>query len=694
VPGVAPGTLDEALSLVGRGWVASVVGRLRPDVRVVDVDLSGERGILASRSVADWCQDRGLWHLVRASGGGHGRQHIFIVPGVHLDPLRSYLEALRADLRASRVAIDLREHVRPLSAPHRRTGATAAPASAAAALTALREVLEPLPDRILDRRAVSASPLRRQGRLRAPATPMPRRRRRLPAVWASYLEQGRTAAAAVDIDPGQRSLIEAMATFQLVICGYSEPEAWQEITAAHPSAFPKARERGRQWWWTVWNAAVRDADTYRREHLPERHRDALPETKHARAVLEATWRSWPARTRHRNHEVASVLLDVMERVGEPVARIAQRELLLQCAMSSRNTVRAALADLKAAAMFVVHETYVPGTTETSHTITIGPALERSTHDADGGAVSDVDPHAVTHPRPSLGLRTSLGLPAAALLHHLPSPASPTGLPAAALAASAGLVTGITPTDRELRTARQLLRVLSELGLARVDASGEWRALSGSSAGRDTLDSVATGIARRKQETVQAERAEFKAALQDDQRRVRWAAQRARVLAATPKQTVLAERRQWWVTLDPAERAAREQLGRRMYTRLSTRDQAAFRERKARERSALGVDELTAYRQWEHGTPIETLEARSQEFALWFHSLDALAQAERLLHVRAHRERHGLPRHAPREPKKMQLPERELLVRQPPTTDELVLFDASLVGATPTRGAATRSAPGA
>lgn len=44
VPGVAVPSPEAGLALVGQGTVASIVGRLRPGVCVVDVDLKGERG--------------------------------------------------------------------------------------------------------------------------------------------------------------------------------------------------------------------------------------------------------------------------------------------------------------------------------------------------------------------------------------------------------------------------------------------------------------------------------------------------------------------------------------------------------------------------------------------------------------------------------------------------------------------------
>ena len=48
VKGVRISSLEAGLSLVGEGQVATVVGRLRPHLRVVDIDLAGERGHAAA----------------------------------------------------------------------------------------------------------------------------------------------------------------------------------------------------------------------------------------------------------------------------------------------------------------------------------------------------------------------------------------------------------------------------------------------------------------------------------------------------------------------------------------------------------------------------------------------------------------------------------------------------------------------
>ncbi|GAA8854454.1 hypothetical protein DUHN55_47030 [Helicobacter pylori] len=69
VAGVRPASLDKGLAMVGRARVATVVGRLRPGVVSVDVDLVGERGHAVAELVAAWCRREDLWHCVRPSGG-------------------------------------------------------------------------------------------------------------------------------------------------------------------------------------------------------------------------------------------------------------------------------------------------------------------------------------------------------------------------------------------------------------------------------------------------------------------------------------------------------------------------------------------------------------------------------------------------------------------------------------------------
>ncbi|RJK92531.1 hypothetical protein [Vallicoccus soli] len=544
VPGVTPGTLEQALALVGRGAVATVVGQLRPGVVGVDVDAAGALGDTAAEALRDWCAARGLWHLLRPSGGGPGRWHLFVVPGVHDGALRAHVDALRRELRLGSRLLDVRTQLRPLSAPHRRTGAPGASCAPASllldeVLADLRRVLEPLPERVRVRReeASSSGPSRPTGPggLGQPAglsagaaagvprqrgtggaagaggpgsalTPLPRPRRNLPAAWAAYLERGRAAAArldpGLDRDPSTRSQVELEATWALVLAGYTEPEAWAAITAAHPSAFAKARARGRRWWWTVWNRCVLDADGWLRDRRataassstgsagtaggagvtggtgvtvadrPARPGAAgaagglLEATQRVRAALEAVWRSWPVRTRHTDVEVLTTVLERMDRVGSCAVPIPQRDLVLDCAVASRTTVRAALARLQGAGLLQVVPTYQLGTTDTAHTLALPEQFahrqhlidahqpDRTTHEAAhgtsqtsqaslekpqeqprGSAVSLTGPSRCQPPLPAgcvppappasprlpLPLRRGLGLPTCSVLRHLPPP---------------------------------------------------------------------------------------------------------------------------------------------------------------------------------------------------------------------------------------------------------------------------------
>ena len=95
VPGVVVPSLSAGLGLVGQGEVASLVGRLRPGFRVVDVDVEGLRGQAIADEITAWCQSRGLWFLQRPSGGAVGRTHVFVAIGEDLDALSECVAGLR-----------------------------------------------------------------------------------------------------------------------------------------------------------------------------------------------------------------------------------------------------------------------------------------------------------------------------------------------------------------------------------------------------------------------------------------------------------------------------------------------------------------------------------------------------------------------------------------------------------------------
>lgn len=133
VPGVYPGSLDAALELVGRGPVATIYGRLAAYARVVDIDLCGPEHGADGYAVVDaleaWALEHDVWTVCRPSGGGDGRHHVYVLVKDrgrdHLPALIAEVARLRDWAGVSHSAIDVREFVRPLSAPH-RTGAVVA----------------------------------------------------------------------------------------------------------------------------------------------------------------------------------------------------------------------------------------------------------------------------------------------------------------------------------------------------------------------------------------------------------------------------------------------------------------------------------------------------------------------------------------------------------------------------------------
>lgn len=673
VPDVWPATLEDALGLIGQGPVATVVGRLRPEIVAVDVDAGGELGAIASQSLAAWCGERGVWCLVRPSGGSQGRAHVLTMPGAQRAGLLHLVDQLRSELGLSRVKLDVRRGLRPLQAPHRRTGPTPPPEAVAAAARDLAALLpaatSPAPVRGRRPGREPAGPRRGAPAGVRPAVPTRRRRRELPKVWRGYLEHGRDAAAAVDDEPEGRSLIELRATYQLVVCGYTEPQAWQAIRGAHPAAFVKARSRGRTWWWYVWNAAVASADSWRQSGHHERpgptepHVPAPtdPEAAAARAAiararvhLESVWRSWPHQTRHTEYDIALTLLDRLERQGKLALHVPQRDLVLDCAVSSRTTAVAALRRIVAREdLFQEEATYAPGTTDTANTIRL-----HSRHHQ--GAVSSSGP---TSPSPPLRrlpppLRRALG-PAAtsALALHLPDAPSP-GLTPTEAAHAAGLA---PPSDRPLtpsqrRTITQHLTRLASHGLARVDAHGRWHADEPQPGG--DLEQRGQEQQHAVELAVANEREAFRDVVDLERRRARWHAERAAAIARSRKSD-RARQRQWWHELDPQERARRATERSAAFEALAPSEQATTRAEWTRRRLNAGESERARHQTWWASlSPSERAERAGQRAEQFqrrpAHERIALATA-----WAQHRTAWGSSRDAPLP---HQLPERDLLVR--------------------------------
>jgi DNA-binding transcriptional ArsR family regulator len=610
-----PSTLEQAQALVGRGRVATFAGQLRPHVLAVDIDLPAKLGAFLLEELRAWCRARGLWHLARLSGGGVGHAHLFVVPGVHREAFIEHVKAHRVERRLKKAKLDLRTGdllLRPLSAPHRK-GATARLSAdlAGQALMTLREVMDLMPasparaagdaggrgTSRTRRAAPHLTPKRALELPGAPLQPIARSRRDLPKRWQVFFSEGPGAPGGPEATE-DRSEMELKATFQLIITGHDESAAWSRIQQAHPQAFAKSLSRGRCWWWLLWNKAVVSADAWlsvRRSAgqrtgevaamgpaahaVPSVQQQAREDLRSvllgAHAALMDLWLDWPLQTRHTDRELFEVLLDRMSRKGSVSIPVPQRDLVLDCAVASRHTVRKSLDRLEQCGLVVVERTYQAGTTDSSHTVSLGGAAKRPGLEGEGRGLSRVAPPWFHTP---LAIRRSLRLPTTHLLLVLRSSPTPRSLPA--LARAAGLVLlspsqqaaaeepELTPAQRRT-VARHLSRLL-EHDLAVAQGDGQWVAsstgvslggLRGSTASQPVPAAVAALQARGEQQqealraAVAVERAEFRARLDRDSRRLRWQAARQVVLARQEK-LAITRRKAWWNGLSSDEREQR------------------------------------------------------------------------------------------------------------------------------------------
>ena len=718
VKGVRPATLPQALSLIGQGRVASVVGTLREDVVGVDIDSPTFAGDILS-TLQSFCTARGLWHLTRPSGGADGRAHLLLVPAVHRADFEDLVERLRRELGRkadprtgrparplSRAHLDVRTQLRPLSAPHRCKPTPALDEDVLAeALALLPAHLETLSPRLRESRTASpvsssaSSPAdRRAPRIAAgssgllePLVPLPRPHRDLPPAWAAYLREGRSAAAAAGVDrsPTTRSTIEYDATRQLVLAGYNAQQAWDLITTAHPTAFVKARSNGQRWWWNEWNRRVTEADAWLAQQRSERthrstHRStarldppnptdsadsADPATEasaraaheaitRAHAELEATWRSWPAQSRHTLRELMRYALDRMARCESTAVALPQRDVLLDTPIASRNTVATARDFLATQADLLRIET-TPQRGESTGTGDVWKLPDRFTHPADdtpqppsennGRGVGSFEPTRVSPPhaaptpwRAPLPLRRVLGLPRVHLLEALHADPISRSLPY--LAYAAGLISTIIPTRDQERTVRGHLQYLAEHHLASVDADGHWSPL-----GENAANSAAPVLeqqGRRQQLSVRAaverERHEYRARFDADARRQRWLAQRQQVLARQAK-VDLGRQKAWWNGLAPDARRERTVAAAAVFAVLSPAQQAARKQQLAVRRTRAGVVERDRWTAWWNGLSSDQREWRSIQGAWAYHRLPEHTQVELAGAWAEHRARWDLPR---------------------------------------------------
>ncbi len=504
VPRVVVPTLDAGLELIGHGPVASIVGRLRQGVVVVDVDLPGVDGHAAAESLTAWACRNGVWSLVRPSGGADGRAHVYLTVGNLHDELRAAVDRMRAMLGLSRPLLDIRRHVRPLSAPHRLGAETlpyADPASTIAALPAALARLPapdqqdiPKPGQRGTRRSQDRSPGsgnhrggdappsevqrgagdavddRRESGQTA-LDPRPRRPRKVPAAWEAYLRDG-TRPAIGGSDTVGRSNYEAILTGHLLRAGHDHDSAWQVITASHPRAMRKAKERGRTWWTaSVWNRAVTDDHTHPPHPGPtppgwSGDESVSAAVGDARAALtEYAW-SLPPRRRPAVLLVGHHVLDRAVRTRRLRVPVPERDLREDTGLD-RTTIRHALRALHGH-LGVLH----------THTLDRRPTARATTsHEFEITAVNfgerQIPPPSFHHPPPA---GTWPALPRVThqlwrALHEAPD--TGVGLEDVMRAALLTDHPRAVPTPSQTRTARRALAALAAAGLARCDAHGHW-----------------------------------------------------------------------------------------------------------------------------------------------------------------------------------------------------------------------------
>lgn len=367
VPGVVVTSLGAGLALVGQGRVASIVGCLRAEVVAVDVDLPGHAGYAVMDAVTRWATDRGLWHVSRESGGAAGRGHVFLAAGRCRGELEAFLSDWRKSLGASTSTIDLRDWVRPLSAPH-RTGVMHRPFGDPARL------LDELTNHPWARAGAPASRHRRgssrqkagtgkrtrsrsrltgvqRGTLDAdvPLVPTARRRRALDDQWATYLATGRKPlwdkARDESVD-SSNSTYELMATAAMVRAGYTVDDARDAIAAAHPEAMSHAR-RDPAWWvrWQ-WNKTVEADTAWRAQADPTKRTTPRnePSAEARVAVEQARMRlrslAWSTSTRERPAllTIGHTVLDRIERTGSLRVPVPQRDIVLDTGITDRKTI--------------------------------------------------------------------------------------------------------------------------------------------------------------------------------------------------------------------------------------------------------------------------------------------------------------------------------------------------------------------
>lgn len=611
VPGVRPGSLAKGLAMVGRGRVATIVGRLRPGVVAVDIDLVGERGHAVAEHVAAWCRRERLWHVVRPSGGADGRTHVVVACGPRREHLEAEVDGLRRAYGVSGRMIDVRQALRPLSAPH-RDGSRPAPlgdadTAAGTLKTAVRAV-----ERAARPVGAPAPPSPR----RTPLTPRRQRARRpLPALWARYLATGERPELSESAQDKSGSTYEYLATARMVQAGWTAQQAWAEIAAAHPDAMPRARASWHRWVGR-WNQAVMADD----DHVGgvQLSAEVAAAISAARERLRSLAWSTPPRARPGLLTVGHTVLDRMERTGSLRVPVPQRDLVLDTGITDRATIATHLRALSGA-VGALHEVFDPHQRATSSFEFEIPEV---------GGVRETPPPRF-HTPSAAALPRGLPRMTWVALRTLP----PTGGSVEDLGQVCQLTSSPTSpaTGAQRRTMLEILTALARLGLVECDEEGVWRP-TGVRLGEAERRRASEDL-QRVRRAVAAERAVYRRPRRSDA----WAAAHAAAVKAQR-----AKQAAWWAELPTAERHRRAAELSERFATMSIQEQLETKQRWAERDARAGIDPKTRRAQWLARQDADDLTRRAAERAAHFRALPSPTQRAAVEAWAAYRDTWGIP----------------------------------------------------
>lgn len=615
VAGVRPATLSKGLAMLGSGRVATVVGRLRPGVVAVDIDLTGERGHAVAELIAAWCRREGLWHVVRPSGGADGRTHIFTACGLRREHLEAHVDSLRSSFGVSARMIDVRDAIRPLSAPHRNGGHPAPLGDAAQALRLLRAALKALEAASRPVAAAPPSPTRAE-----PLQPRRQRRRRdLPPEWSRYLATGLRPPLSQNARDRSGSTYEHLATARMLQAGWTPIEAWSAISQAHPDAMPRARGSWTRWVRHVWNVAVAADDDY--QHAPNAPTEVTASVEAARDSLRSLAWSTPPRARASLLTVGHVVLDRMERTARLRIPVPQRDLVLDTGISDRRVIATHLRAMSGVVGHL-HEVFDPSHRDSSsfefEIAQVGQVLETSPPRFHTPTPADLPAGLPRMTWPVLRSLPSAGGRLEDLAHTCQITATPTS--------------AVTPAQR--RTLMSILLGLADLGLVDCDETGVWRATGESLSDQDRSRAKKHHDPLRR--AVVAERASYRASRGSTQ----WSTAHAGAVKAQR-----AKEAAWWAGLDAAQRGLRVATLSATFASLSFQQQLETKRRWAERGVRVGADPKRRHDDWLASQDPDVLARRSVARAADFAALPRPTQQAAVHAWNTYRREWGIPQPA-------------------------------------------------